>query len=111
MSVVIWVSVVGKDIEDIVAGLSEDERTVLTQVPRVRKSKKNIFHDKLLKQKKPCWDIDVRSVLQDLSNNELMNPVNISRGLWQTTALGRKVAHFLEKRKFEQEYDYRIIRR
>lgn len=93
----------------VVEMLSSEEETVLRFVPRISKSDSNIFSEKQLTKKKALRDIDVARVLKSLQDARLVQAVK--RKVWQTTPLGRKVAHEVMERWFRRRYDFPTIRR
>lgn len=78
-------------------------------IARLAKSKTNVFSEALVAKKKVCKGVRVSVVLFSLANQGLLRPVK--RRVWQTTAVGRQVAHYLELRWLEERYGYSVIRR
>jgi hypothetical protein len=90
------------DVKETMNSLSEAAKKVLYIIPRLPKSKNNIFSEEKLKKKglKKLRGVDLELVLKELTKKGLINPVK--RKVWQTTSLGRKVSHELMKCEFEQ---------
>ena len=89
--------------------LSQEEKLLLSYVPRISKSDSNIFSEKQLTKKKALRGIDVARVLKSLQDAGLVQPVK--RKVWQTTPLGRKVSHEVMDRWLRRKYDFRTVRR
>lgn len=103
------VTVASGQILAIVAILTDDEKRVMRSIARTAKSKTNVFSEGLLGRKKACRGIHLSAVLASLANEGLIRPVK--RGVWQTTSIGRQVAHYLELRWFQERFGYQVIRR
>jgi len=102
--------VTGSDIDQIVDILSNDEITVLEQLPRIWKSDDNTFHQKDLEKKKKCWGIDVEAVLKNLANLGLIYKMP-TKGCWRTTRDGQWVSHKLHDEANFRRWGFRTIRR
>jgi len=93
----------------VVGMLSEAEKLVLRYVPRISKSDSNIFSEKQLTKKKALREIEVDRVLKSLQDAGLVQPVK--RKVWQTTPLGRKVAHEVMEQWLRRRFDFETVRR
>jgi len=93
----------------IVGLLTDGEKIVMRIVARVAKSKTNVFSEAVVIRKKACRGIQVSVVLASLANQSLVR--RVKHGVWQTTAVGREVAHYLEAKWVEEKYGFPVIRR
>lgn len=88
--------------------LTDEERTVLEEMPKVPKSRPaRVFHQAKVQKRHRCRNIDVESVLRSLARKELFNLVGQRR--WQATELGKRVYHYLHEEFLRRRYGYRII--
>lgn len=99
-----------KDIDELVDNLSEDEKIVLRQLPRIYKSHMtNTFHEEALHRRKACLRIDVKGVLKNLANLGLVYRI-ARKGYWRTTSDGQWASHKLQEEAIAERYEYRILR-
>lgn len=98
------------EIDQVVSNLSEDQRTIMGDLERVRKSDSNTFHENQLQRRLPCWKINVPKVLKQLANMGLVNRSN-KKGFWRTTKRGRKVEHRVQNERMKRRYPFPVERR
>lgn len=91
--------------------LTNDERIVLRNIPRVEKpGRTNVFHVKQVERKRECWGLNVPRILKQLENKGYVQFVK--KDHWRTTSQGRIVSHNLINEKFAERYNnMRIIRK
>jgi len=102
--------VAGDSVVDVIGSLSNEEKTVLEELPRIPKSdRNNTFFESQLERRKKCFEMEVRDVLKALSNRGLVSFVGGSR--WRTTPLGRKVSHAVFDDMMSKKYPSLTIRK
>jgi len=101
--------VAGDEVAYVVSILTGDERIALRLIARIAKSRTNVFHEKQMARKKALHGKDVSRLLRGLQARGLVHVVR--DGAWQTTALGRKVAHLLEVQWVFERHGIRFERR
>src|SRR2546421_13033666 len=89
--------------------LSRDERRLMRELVRIAKSKRNVFPEGKLADRKACRGMNLPSLLHSLANKGLTQPVRSH--VWATTKLGRELAHYLEEVDFEAKLGYTHVRR
>ena len=99
----------GDEVAYVISVLTGDERTALRLIARIAKSRTNVFHEKQLARKKALHGKDVSWLLRGLQARRIVQVVR--DGAWQTTALGRKAAHFLEVQWVFERHGIRFERR
>ena len=88
-------------VEEIISGLSGDERIVMTELERIAKSdKSNVFFIEELKRRKRCAGIDLDATLDSLTEKGLIHPAGSEK--WATTKEGRWVEHYLWIQRFHE---------
>jgi len=102
--------VAGDSVVDVIGSLSNEEKTVLEELPRIPKSdRNNTFHEAQVQRRKRCFEIVVAEVLKALGNKGLV--YSVGGGRWRTTALGRRVSHVLFDDMLSKKYPSLTIRK
>ena len=80
--------------------LEEDEKTVMAQIERTRKTgNSRAFSEEELLKKKKCWSINnISDVLANLQEIGLVQQVDPGKKLWQATADGKMIEHYLNNK-------------
>lgn len=94
-------------LEDVRNSLDHDEKSILIEIARIKKTKAGYFSENKLRKKKKCRDMDVNDVLHRLQDKFLTSQVNPGKKLWMVTRQGKVLEHEFFTEEIRKELESR----
>ena len=89
-------------LEDVKKSLVTDEKLILIEIARIKKTKAGYFSENKLRKKRKCQGMDVSEVLHSLQDKFLTSQVNPGKKLWKLTREGKVLEHELLKEEIQK---------